>query len=193
MELQIRSGTYRVTDGLHEYINRRMAKLEQMIVNVVDARLELRTERDRADNEVTIAQVTLHTGRKVLRAEEFDREPTRAIDAVFDKLESQVRRYVSKRKRRRKQGPGDGQVDDLASVHAFNAHVDDQLADDEAEFPQIVRTKRFAMKPMDIDEAIDQMELVGHTFFFFHNVEGDELNVLYRRRDGTYGLLAAQQ
>ncbi len=192
MELQIRSGGYRISDGLQEYIDRRMAKLEQLITNIVDARLELRTERDRADNEVTIAQVTLHTGRRVLRAEEFDREPNRAIDAVFDKLESQVRRYVSKRKRTRKQGPSETQIDDLASVHAFNEQVDDQLSDDEADFPQIVRTKRFLMKPMDVDEAIDQMELVGHDFFFFHNVEADELNVLYRRRDGSYGLLAPQ-
>lgn len=192
MELQIRSGGHRISDGLQEYINRRMAKLEQLITHIVDARLELRTERDRADNEVTVVQVTLHTGRRVLRAEEFDREPNKAIDAVFDKLESQVRRYVSKRKRWRKQGAPDQAADDLASVHAFNEAIDEQLEDDEEAFPQIVRTKRFTMKPMDVDEAIDQMDLVGHDFFFFHNIEGNELNVLYRRRDGSYGLLAPQ-
>ena len=67
--------------------------------------------------------------------------------------------------------------------------VDDELdADDEESL--IVRTKRFTMKPMHVEEAIDQMELVGHAFFLFHNADEDGLNVVYRRRDGSYGLLA---
>lgn len=105
MDLQIRPGGVKITHGMQEFIDRRMSKLEQMIVKIVDARLELRTEHDRTGTEVTIAQLTLHTGRQILRAEEVDRESARAIDAAFDKLESQVRRYIDKRKSRRKSAP----------------------------------------------------------------------------------------
>lgn len=192
MVLQVRPGGVKITQGMQEFIDRRLSKLEQMITKIVDARLELRTERDRTGAEVTIAQLTLHTGRHILRAEEVDREPAKAIDASFDKLESQVRRYVGKRKSRRKASVPESAIMDPAELHSFNLSVDEQIAEDEFEFPEIVRTKRFEMKPMPVDEAIDQMELVGHDFYLFRNTEdSDELNVLYRRRDGSYGLLAA--
>jgi ParB family chromosome partitioning protein len=81
---------------------------------------------------------------------------------------------------------------DLTSEQLAPKLSTEQIADDEVDFPELVRTKRFEMKPMPIEEAIDQMDLVGHDFYLFRNVEdGNELNVLYRRRDGTYGILAS--
>ncbi len=178
---------------MREFIDRRMEKLDRLAEHVVDAHLELRTEESRTGAHMTTAQITLHTGRHVLRAEERDAEPARAIDGVIDKLITQVRKYNDKKVSRRKRGSfPNGLVDDgspilsvderpLAASHESESEDQDDI---------VVRTKRFAMKPMLVNEAIDQMQLVGHDFFLFRNVDEDELNVLYRRRDGSYGLLA---
>ena len=195
MELQIRSNGTRVTDGMREFIDRRMSKLDRLAEHVVEANLELRTVENRTGAELTTAQLTLHTGRHILRAEESDAEPTRAIDAAIDKLIRQVRKYNDKKVSRRKRGTPTSQGSDasLASdASPLDELVDDaDDADDVGEDTQLViRTKRFPMKPMLVEEAIDQMELVGHDFFLFHNADEEKLNVLYRRRDGTYGLLA---
>ncbi len=191
VELQIRTNGTKVTDGMREFIDRRMAKLDRLAEHVVDAHLELRTEETRTGSQMTTAQITLHTGRHVLRAEERDAEPARAVDGVIDKLITQVRKYNDKNVSRRKRGAvpngsvDDGNpiltIDDRSSLPNGTVEEDDDI---------VVRTKRFEMKPMLVDEAIDQMQLVGHDFFLFRNVDEDELNVLYRRRDGSYGLLA---
>lgn len=192
MELHIRSNGTKVTPGMREFIDRRMSKLDKLAAHVVDAKLELRTEETRTGAEVTVAQLTLHTGRHVLRAEEHDPEAAKAIDAVIDKLVTQVRRYTDKRKSRKKRGVPAHAVSEIPADlgnygESLLATMDD---DDGEEETNVVRTKRFEMKPMLVDEAIDQMELVGHDFFLFHNMDENELNVLYRRRDGSYGLLA---
>jgi putative sigma-54 modulation protein len=132
-----------------------------------------------------------------LRAEEHDADSTKAIDAVVEKLVRQVRKFNGKRLDRKKRGtspiggslrvsdylPLDGDAADFGDADSIE---DGAIGDEE----RLVRTKRFQMKPMIVDEAIDQMELVGHDFFLFQNADEDELNVLYRRRDGTYGILA---
>lgn len=191
VDLQIRTNGTKVTDGMREFIDRRMAKLDRLAEHVVDAHLELRTEETRTGSQMTTAQITLHTGRHVLRAEERDSEPARAVDGVIDKLITQVRKYNDKNVSRRKRGAiandlvEDGDpfltVDSRSSLPNGASDEDDDI---------VVRTKRFEMKPMQVDEAIDQMQLIGHDFFLFRNVDEDELNVLYRRRDGSYGLLA---
>ncbi len=191
VELQIRTNGTKVTVGMREFIDRRMAKLDHLAEHVVDAHLELRTEATRTGSQMTTAQITLHTGRHVLRAEDRDTEPARAVDGVIDKLITQVRKYNDKNVSRRKRGAiPNGSVNDGSPILT----IDDRSslpngASDEGD-DIVVRTKRFAMKPMLVDEAIDQMQLVGHDFFLFRNVDEDELNVLYRRRDGSYGLLA---
>jgi putative sigma-54 modulation protein len=194
MDLQIRTNGTKVTEGMREFIDRRMAKLDRIAEHVVDARLELRTTETRTGAELTTAQLTLQTGRHVVRAEEQDPEPARAIDKAIDKLMSQVRKYNDKKITRRKRPsvPAaiaedamiDGEID-LGPGRQESSEVEDEGA--------VVRTKRFPMKPMAVEEAIDQMELVGHDFFLFRNVDDDTLNVLYRRRDGAYGLLGAAE
>ena len=118
------------------------------------------------------------------------------MDAAVDKLVRQVRKYNGKRADRRKRGGTSGPVPRLGEHLAAlqdgalddgTGWVDDDAGDGE---DLIVRTKRFSMKPMNVEEAIDQMELLGHDFYLFQNADEDQLNVLYRRRDGSYGLLA---
>lgn len=204
MELQIRTNGTKVTDGMREFVDRRMSKLDRLVDKIVDAQLELRTETPRTGPELTTAQLTLHTGHHILRAEERADDPAKAIDAAIDKLIVQVRKYNDKRRsRRRRAGEhpmtqmasledldplefGDAPIDSSAAALADDVDIDDE--DDEEELP--VRVKRFSIKPMAVDEAVDQMELLGHDFFLFHNADEEQMNVVYKRRDGEYGLLA---
>jgi putative sigma-54 modulation protein len=188
MELQIRSNGVKLTDGLREYVDTRMKKLDKLVENVVDAQLELRTAKVRSGTELTTAQLTVQTGRHILRAEVRDNDATKAIDQVIDKLERQIRKFRDKQKNRKSRVS----VSNL-SVAAVAPDTNGLAseAEDEADIDasRLVRTKRFAMKPMSVDEAIDQLELIGHDFYLFLNADEEQLNVLYRRRDGTYGLL----
>lgn len=194
MDLQIRTIGMSVTDELQELIDRKVARLDRLAHKVVEAQLELRTVPIGTSSESTKAQLTLQTGRNVLRAEVRDAEPGKAIDAAFEKLISQVRKVNDKRTTRRRQAGAElGAVRDHVpalsdAAEALILSQDDDGSDDESE-GLVVRRKRFPMKPMPVEEAIDQMELVGHDFFLFLNVEENQYNVLYRRKDGDYGLL----
>lgn len=191
MELQIRTNGTKVTEGMREFIDERMAKVDRLVDKVTDAQLELRT-----DAEITTAQITLKTGRQLIRAEAEAAEPARAIDIAIDRLITQVRKVSDKRKTRRKRAgrpefemPA-AQASEPGQDGALDADMDvvGQLADEDL----VARTKRFQMEPMDVEMAIEQMELIGHDFFFFKNEEDETFSVLYRRRDGTYGILSPE-
>ncbi len=197
MDLQIRTNGTKLTGELREFIDRRTAKLDQLIDHVVDAQLELRTIRQRTGHDFTVAQITLHTRRMILRAEERDSEPAKAVDAAVDKLVRQVRRYHDKRTNRKRRLPTAEAIEELAVPSTDGVDEQWALTDldgdlDEEDRPSdgVVRTKRFSVKPMPVDEAIEQMELLGHDFYLFHNADEDQINLLYRRRDGSLGLLA---
>ena len=117
-----------------------------------------------------------------MRVEEEDADLYAAIDRAVDRLETQVKRFRERRyvgKRHSYQGPPPPEVRDLEALRK----------PEEEEGPRIVRVKRFEMKPMDPEEAAFQMEALGHSFFVFRNAKTDEINVIYRRKDGNYGLI----
>lgn len=179
MELHIRGNDIDVTDEVRAAANRHAVRLDHLVDRVVEAKLELRKQTQRTGGQVTIAQVTLQTGKSTLRAEERDHDPVRAVDSVMDKLERQVRKHHERKSDRhgRRLAP----------------FVDETVVEDDDIDAKIVRTKRFAVKPMDADEAIDQMELLGHDFFLFENTDARAVTLVYRRKDGSYGLLIPEQ
>ena len=196
MELQIRTNGTKVTEGMRQFIDRRMSKLDKLADKVIDAQLELKTEVLHNQSESTTAQLTLRTGKHVLRAEARDAEPAKAVDKAIDKLIVQVRKFNDKRTTRKKRAnrpefedatvsPDDGVAlpEDLTFEDMPNGLYDETL---------IARTKTFQMDPMPVDMAIEQMELIGHDFFFFKNEEDEKFSVLYRRRDGSYGVLSPE-
>jgi len=187
MDLHIRGNDIVITDDLRAFAERRAAKLDHLLSRVVDAKLELRRRHNRTGGDTTTAQLTIQTGRRLLRAEEDAADPVLAIDHAVDKLLRQIRRVHDKRIDRKGPKPADA----LAAANGL-ADLDDDALEDESEESAsgLVRTKRFSVKPMDVDEAIEHLELLGHDFYLFHNALEQQLNVLYRRRDGTYGLLA---
>ena len=137
--------------------------------------MELSTEQTRSAEDRQVAQLTLHIKGVLLRSEERSSDMFTSVDNVMDKIRRQIDRYKSKRRARYRTSP--------AEVAAL------VLDEEEVEQRSIVRTKRFSVTPMDPEEAIEQMELLGHSFFVFYNVDEGQINVVYARRDGNYGLL----
>ena len=186
MDLQIHATNVRLSDGAREYILKKHRRLERHLKGLADARLELTGTSARAKDERVTAQMTLSTGRHVLRGQERGPDVYTAIDAVADVMDRQIRRYKGKvyRSEQPRESVRAGAAPDASSEDAVEPSLDGEA--------RVVRTKRFAVTPMDVQEAIDRMELLGHDFFLFYNVDSEEYNVLYRRRDGDYGIIEAE-
>lgn len=188
MDVQIKAKNLRLTDALQEYIQKRTEKLDKIDQKVVDAKFEVRSERNRSGGEQIIAQFTIATKDAILRTEEKNRDVHAAIDLAVQRMERQIRRFRDKRifNRRRQQ-----QLAAEAGTPA-GLTLDGELLTEEAEeVPSelLVRRKRFKIQPMGTEEAIEQMELLGHDFFVFFDPDEAQINVLYRRRDGRYGVI----
>ena len=176
MRLQVKGKNVEVTDSLYRYAEEKLSKLDRHLNDATRLELELAVERNPSIAESQVAEATVWTKGPILRARESSTDMKAAIDLLVEKLERQVKRYREKRQRRPARSGNAG----LAGARPVIAEEDG---------PVIVKTKQFAVKPMTPEEAVLQLELIGHDFFVFLNVESDEVNVVYRRRDGNYGLI----
>jgi putative sigma-54 modulation protein len=178
MELTIKGKNVEITDRLEQYVEQKIGKLDRYLPTITEAWVELSTEGARAAQDRQVCQVTVRSNGTILRAEERSDDMFTSIDTVLDKMYRQIARYKGKRKNRWR-----------GSALALEPLPLDFEEEFEEETTHIVRTKRFAMTPMLPDEAVEQMELLGHDFFVFYNADEGQLNVLYRRKEGNYGLL----
>lgn len=182
MKIQVRGDQIEVTDALKDYVEKKLSKLQRYFESPLtnDVNVTLSVNRDVHTVEVTIL---LHGG-VVLRAEERSEDMYASVDMVLDKLERQIRKHKTKVNRRsRRQG--------VRALFKENSTADtaEYNQAEEQDDLEVVRTKRFTLKPMDVEEAILQMNLVGHNFFVFSNAETNDVNVVYVRDDGKYGLI----
>jgi putative sigma-54 modulation protein len=185
MVVTFRGNDIGISDQTKETASKRIEQLQRLLNNVVDTKLEVRRIHNRQTPDGVAAQLTIQTGRQLLRAEERDQDLDKAVNSVLDKMQRQVRRLHEKQSDRR--GPRATERDVIPEpVSPFEAEANDATDEGIA----IVRRKKFPVKPMDPQEAIEQMELLGHDFFLFHNAIESQINVVYRRRDGSYGLIA---
>jgi putative sigma-54 modulation protein len=173
MQLIIKAKNIEVTEWLREYVETKIGKLDRYLPSVSEARVELSTEKVKSAQDRQVVQVTLRSNGTILRAEERTDDIFASIDAVSDKIHRQIARYKGKRRARGRRLRGEPLP----------------IEEMEEEAHRIVRVKQFSMIPMTQDEAIEQMELLGHDFFVFFNSEVEGINVLYRRKDGDYGLI----
>lgn len=173
--MTVRGKNIQITPALKDYVEKRVGKLTKYFNSRMlgEITVVLTVEKGRHIVEVTIPVVN----GMLLRGEESTLDMYTSIDSVTDKLDKQIERYKSRFDRKLREGIK-GEM--LASV----AHP----AVEEEEF-KVVKTKRFAWKPMDIEEAIMQMNLVNHDFYVFTNSDTEDVNVVYRRKDGNYGLI----
>jgi len=185
MQINVTGRRMPVTDAIREYAEEKISKAarihdrDEMVVDVV-----LHVEKNPANKNRDVAEVTAHMKGVVVRAEEAAPDMYAAIDLVSEKLERQMRKYKAKLAHRRngktavKTAPG---VEEIAGLPV-----------DEIEEGQVVRKKLIDAKPMSEEEAILQLELLGHDFFVFTHADEGTLNVLYRRQNGDYGLIQPQ-
>jgi putative sigma-54 modulation protein len=182
MQLQVKGRNFEISEQIRSYAEGKLGKLDKLVRDPTRIELELLVEKNPSISNNHIAEATVFTKGPVLRARESSADMKASIDQLVEKLERQVKRYRDKRKRGHRPYGHSQLVEDTPSTPT----------DLETE-PMIVKTKQFAIKPMTTEEAVLQMDLIGHDFFVFKNADTDEINVVYRRRDGNYGLIEPQQ
>jgi putative sigma-54 modulation protein len=180
VRLQVKGKNVDVTDSLKNYALQKLGKLDKHLNDAARLELELHVEKNPSISANQVAEATIWTKGPVLRARESSTDMKASIDLLVAKLERQASRYRDKRRR----GPS------RSSNHDQGVEGIPVIADEEG--PLIVKTKQFAIKPMTPEEAVLQLELVGHDFFVFQNADSNDVNVVYRRRDGNYGLIEPQ-
>lgn len=179
MRYNIRGENVEVTGAIKNYVEKKVSKLERYFETppTSDVNVNLSVYNEEQKIEVTIPMTNL-----LLRAEEKHTDLYAAIDLVVDKLERQIRKHKTKINRKsRQQGAAKHIFAEMEKNNRAQA-VDEESLD-------IVRTKRFNLKPMDSEEAVLQMDMLGHDFFVFTNANSGNTNVVYRRHDGKYGLI----
>ncbi|EFO81301.1 sigma 54 modulation protein/ribosomal protein S30EA [Oscillochloris trichoides DG-6] len=189
MDLTVKSRNGKITERQRQHIEEKLGKLGRYMDQITSATVEIRTEQQRQAGEVHRVQVTLTGDRGViLRAEEQASDLYGAIDEVQSVLQRQIQRYKEKYWRRERQRR---QPDKLAVVDMPAVAVEEPPPVEETERRdmEVIRTKKLTLRPMFVDDAIEQMELLGHSFFVFQDAETEQVSVLYRRRDGNYGML----
>jgi ribosome hibernation promoting factor len=174
MQLRVKGKNLEVADTIRDYGEQKFRKLERILDDNAEVELELAEERNPAIAANHVAEATVWMRRHVVRAREASPDMKASIDQLVNKLERQIKQAREKnRSRRTPRGEA----------------LEPESAVDRAEEPSIVRMKQFALKPMSPEEAVLQLELIGHDFFVFRNAESGEVNVVYRRRVGNYGLI----
>lgn len=185
LKVDIFAKNMEVTERVSDYVTKKVSKLDRFLNGIEETRVDLayvKSARSASDRQV--AQITLRGKGFILRTEERADDIFAAIDAALDKMQRQMERVKGKRSR----GRGDGTpAAEVPAVLAAEPEVDDTETEVE---PVIARRKAFVLTPMDEMEAVEQMRLLGHdNFFVFYNANTSQINVLYRRRDGSYGLI----
>lgn len=176
MRFNIRGENIEVTPALRDYAEKKVQKLEKYFTETPNADVYVNLKV--YNNNFTKVEVTIRLPRLVLRAEETNTDMYAGIDLVADKLERQIRKYKTKINRKARE---------LKETAVFINGAPQEK--EETEDIEIVRTKRFDLKPMDSEEAILQMNMLGHNFFIYLDAETNQTNIVYRRKDGRYGLI----
>ena len=185
VQIEINVKNMQLSDNLREYIEKKVGKLDRYLDIIEQAQVDLnyaKTARNAEDRQV--AQLTIRGKGVVLRAEERTDDIFASVDLVLDKIHRQIERYKGRHWRSR----GDGRsAADVASYDSEIAEEENTAAE------TIVRRKRHFLNPMDEREAVQQMQLLGHEdFFIFLNVINNQVNIIYRRRDGSLGIIETE-
>ncbi len=176
MELHIASRDIEIPAEVRRQMDRKLARLGRLAKGIKEIKLELVEEKTKSRQDRFLSRLSVDSGNTLLHGEERGENVLTAFDRVVAKMERQVEHHKGKL---RDKGKG-------ASLTGSEPVNNSQLA---ANPGKVVKIKKFTMKPMTLTEAADQMELLGHDFFLFYNFDSDKLNLLYRRKDGDYGLI----
>jgi putative sigma-54 modulation protein len=189
MEIKIQAKNIDLNPNAEQYIQKKFSRLERHLPNLDDAKMEVSMTQARATRDRVEAQMTLNISGYTLRGQDRGVNLFAAVDGVADVVDRQIRRFKGKvyhSSQARKSGRGFRDVPPEAIIE-----MPEDVEEEEAiaEMGQVVRTKRFAMQPMSVEDAILQMEMLGHSFFLFFNMDTGDYSVAYRRHDGDYGMI----
>ncbi|HEY7018400.1 MAG TPA: ribosome-associated translation inhibitor RaiA [Gaiellaceae bacterium] len=180
MQFQVKGRNLEVSEAIRDYAEQKLGKLERQLTDP-RVELELTVEKNPSIAESQVAEATIWTRGPVLRAREASSDMRASIDQLVEKLERQVTRYRTRGRSRRRR-----------AARASDPAQEPVAVSEEQSEPEIVKTKQFVVNPMNAEEAVLQLELIGHDFFVFRNAGSGDVNVVYRRRDGDYGLIEPQ-
>ena len=189
MEIKIQARNIDLNPNAEEYIQKKFNRLQRHMPNLDDAKMEVSMTQARSTRDRVQAQMTLNISGYTLRGQDSGVNLFAAVDAVTDVVDRQIRRFKGKVYRSSQARKSRSSLRDIPPEAIIE--MPDAVEEEEAleEIGQVVRTKRHAMPPMSVEDAILQMEMLGHSFFLFFNMDSDEYNVAYRRRDGDYGVI----
>jgi putative sigma-54 modulation protein len=186
MEIQVRGDDLKITETLEDYAQKKLARLNRYLPNIQDVRVDFSRQHTRRGENMLSAQITIrHQRGAILRAEESTSgDAEAALNLALEKIHRQIERFKSKRSRK-------GRTRFSASIEELTAAETAPNVPEEAEEEgePIIRRKEVYVTAMNEDDAIEQMELLGHTFFIFFNDQTQSLNVVYKRRTTGYGVL----
>ncbi|TAK27872.1 MAG: ribosome-associated translation inhibitor RaiA [Chloroflexota bacterium] len=193
MQVVLKGKNVELTDTLRSYVDKRIGKLDRYLDNITETTVELTREMTRSSEKRHSAQVTMLVNGAILRGEEKAQDVLAAVDAVADVMNRQIKRYKGKLYEKHK-------TKMPAKVETAVATTEEPITGEDLEeeelesFPdgKVVKRKRYSVKPMFYDEAIEQMELLGHDFFVYYDAGDEQVNVVYRRKDGDYGLITPE-
>ncbi|MCB9139818.1 MAG: ribosome-associated translation inhibitor RaiA [Caldilineaceae bacterium] len=190
MDLTVQGRNVEINDWIQEYAEKKVGKLERYLSSITDARCELTHSPTRSAADRYTCQITLWADGQILRAEESTGDVFASIDATADKVYKQIRRFKGRRYQSKRRAAAAASAEaQMAAIAAMTQIEEEEEAE---EVGNLIRRKQFILQPMDEEEAIEQMELLGHDFFVYLNPQSGDANVVYRRHDGNYGLLEPQ-
>lgn len=187
VEVELFGRNLEISDRIRKYVTKKVEKLDRYLPGIEETRVDLEFEKSaRSAADRQIAQITVRGKGFILRSEERSDDLQAAIDAAVDKIQNQINRFKGKHYRGRGDGKSAAEVFETGTPAA-----EEEISDDLG--PLITRRKRFTLTPMDEYEAVEQMRLLGHdNFFVFYNAQAKAIQVIYRRRNGTYGLIETE-
>ena len=188
MKLVIQGKNIEITDAIREYVHQKVEKAVSHFSSLTtEVDINLSVARNPRINPKQTAEVTIYANGTVIRSEESSEDLYASIDVVADKISRRLRKYKEKRNSNKHKPKEAIEVLDLVEE---SDDIADLIGDRTPELPtDVVRTKYFAMPPMTVDEALEQLQLVGHDFFMFRNSQSGEINVIYERNHGGYGVI----
>ena len=192
MDLILRSHHAEIDQALRDYAEKKIARIERLLPRASSATVEVTYEETRRAAHRYTVQVTLHAGASILRAEERAADPHAALDVAIDALSRQARRHKQRLYGRHRTHEAKDVQEALANP-APHREPDEDGEETEYVLGNVVRVKQFETKPMSQEEALAQMDLLGHDFFLFLDASTLEHALLYKRRDGGYGMLVPQR
>jgi len=188
MEIEVRGKKLQLSKAVENYVSKKMGKLSHLLPSIVDTKVEISKEKAKSPTNRYVVQVTVKSDGVLIRAEERQADIYAAIDAADDVIRKQIGRFKGKYYLRNRRAAR--QRKELGVAVAAETGAEIETETEWKRVPDvIVKAKRFPVKLMSVEEASVQMELLGHDFFIFLNADTNSFNVLYRRKDGAYGLI----